>query len=220
MSFPSIPDVDPNINLEREDMINLLLASVAFEELGLAHIINAEGEKIQAALNFAETNDDLIEINRSVERTLRSTIKKEMLLQFKLEDISKTTTPEAPEPPVPPNNFQGCSPGFWKNNTGAWEVYEPTTLFKDVFNEVDNLDENLTLEEASGLGGGGINALARHAVAALLNAAHTDVNYPKNVDTVITKTKEAFNSEDAEKIEELKDTFDEYNNLGCPLPAD
>ena len=95
MSFPSIPDVDPNINLEREDMINLLLASVAFEELGLAHIINAEGEKIQAALNFAETNDDLIEINRSVERTLRSTIKKEMLLQFKLEDILEAI-PEIP----------------------------------------------------------------------------------------------------------------------------
>ncbi|OWZ83827.1 hypothetical protein [Natranaerobius trueperi] len=95
MSFPNIPDVTPDINIEREDVINLTLASIAFEELGLAHIINAEGEKIQTGLDFAENNDDLVEINRSVERTLRSAIKKQMLLQFKLEDtldIPETTT--------------------------------------------------------------------------------------------------------------------------------
>jgi len=100
MSFPNIPDVDPNINLEREDMINLLLASIAFEELGLAHIISAEGEKIQTALDFAENIDDLTEINQSVEKTLRSTIKKEMLLQFKLEDTLE----------MPNNNNQGQQP--------------------------------------------------------------------------------------------------------------
>ncbi len=86
MSFPNIPDVTPKINLDRKDVINLTLASIAFEELGLAHIINAEGEKIQEGIDLAKTNDDLKEINRSVEKTLRSVIKKEMLLQFKLED--------------------------------------------------------------------------------------------------------------------------------------
>ncbi|HUS88115.1 MAG TPA: hypothetical protein VMW91_01900 [Desulfosporosinus sp.] len=50
MSFPNIPDVTPNININVEDAINLLLASIAFEELGLAHVINAEAEKIQFVL--------------------------------------------------------------------------------------------------------------------------------------------------------------------------
>lgn len=95
MSFPNIPDVNPAIDIEREDVISLLLASVAFEELGLAHIINAEAEKIQYVLGTLEGQipvvptsiDDLIAINDSVNGTLRSIIKTQMLLQFKLEDI-------------------------------------------------------------------------------------------------------------------------------------
>lgn len=86
MSMPNIPDISPKIDLKREDIINLLLASIALEEIGLAHIINAEGEKLQKFICEAEGTKDLLEANRSVERTLRTVIKKEMLLQFKLED--------------------------------------------------------------------------------------------------------------------------------------
>ncbi len=96
MGMANIPNVAPEIDLDREDVINLLLASIAFEELGLAHLINAEAEKIQFVLGTLEgqtppdtppTLDELLQINRSVEQTLRSIIKKEMLLQFKLEDV-------------------------------------------------------------------------------------------------------------------------------------
>lgn len=96
MSFPNIPDINANIDISREEVLDLLLASVAFEELGLAHIINAEGEKIQYVLGTLNeervvqelpTIDDLIEINKSVEKTLQTVIKNQMLLQFKLEDI-------------------------------------------------------------------------------------------------------------------------------------
>lgn len=46
MSFPNIPDnISPAIDLPTDQIINLLLASIAFEELGLAHIINAAAEK-------------------------------------------------------------------------------------------------------------------------------------------------------------------------------
>jgi hypothetical protein len=95
MSYPNIPDVSPFIDLSRDQVINLLLASIAFEELGLAHIINSEAEKIQYVLGTLDghkpsklpTIQELHEINRSVERRLRTVIKNQMLLQFKLEDI-------------------------------------------------------------------------------------------------------------------------------------
>jgi hypothetical protein len=94
VSFPTIPQITPTISINRTQVINLLLASVAFEELGLANLINAEGEKLQAALgtlpglsvtvpNFAS----LISINREVRRTLQTALKSQMLLEFKLENI-------------------------------------------------------------------------------------------------------------------------------------
>jgi ABC-type Zn2+ transport system substrate-binding protein/surface adhesin len=119
MTFPNIPDnINPIEDLDREQVALLLLASIAFEELGLAHIINAEAEKLQFALGTLNDDkdhkdhehkhhdhkhhdhkhhdhkhpivkdlDDLLDINRSVERVLRTVIKKEIILQFKLEDV-------------------------------------------------------------------------------------------------------------------------------------
>lgn len=100
MSLPNIPNINPITGLEPEQVALLILASIALEEIGLAHVINAEGEKIQAALGtlvdengdqvnpevVATTFAELLEVNTSVEKTLRTIIKKEMLLQFKLED--------------------------------------------------------------------------------------------------------------------------------------
>lgn len=108
MSFPNIPNVTPSINVSREDVINLLLASIAFEELGLAHIINSEAEKIQAVLGTlpesnlrATTISELLETNASVNRTLKTALKTQMLLQFKLEDIL-----DIPVEPIPPPDIE------------------------------------------------------------------------------------------------------------------
>jgi hypothetical protein len=87
MSLSEIPDFDPKIGIDREDAINLLLASIAQEELGLAHIISAEGEKIKVGLEKTTCIDELLALNRSVEQILRNVIKKEMLLLFKLSDV-------------------------------------------------------------------------------------------------------------------------------------
>lgn len=100
MTFPNIPNISPEININTEEAVNLLLASIAFEELGLAHIINAEAEKIQFVLgtihhHTASTTlsiEDLLKIDNSVVQTLRTVIKQQMLLQFKLEDVLSITT--------------------------------------------------------------------------------------------------------------------------------
>ena len=97
MSFPNLPDdIITNIDLDAEQVALLLLASIAFEELGLAHLINAEAEELEATLGtlvnaddtpFASNLDDLLAANRSVERILRTIIKKEMILEFKFENV-------------------------------------------------------------------------------------------------------------------------------------
>ena len=105
MSLPTIPTITPSINIDRTQVINLLLASVALEELGLAHIINAEGEKLQAVLGTlpglsvkATSISGLLSVNREVRRTLQTIIKNQMLLQFKLEDIMDIFS--TPSPPI------------------------------------------------------------------------------------------------------------------------
>jgi hypothetical protein len=96
MSQANIPNITPTISITIGDSISLLLASIAFEELALAHIVNAEAEKIQfvlgtlsgvARITPAATLSDLLAIDASVSKTLQDVIKKEILLQFKLENI-------------------------------------------------------------------------------------------------------------------------------------
>lgn len=87
MSLPNIPDILPDIDLSREDVQHLLLASIAMEEIALSQILNAEGEKIQKVLETRPNFEELLELNKSLDRTLRNVIKQQMLLNFKLEDI-------------------------------------------------------------------------------------------------------------------------------------
>ncbi|QFG00354.1 hypothetical protein PB01_16920 [Psychrobacillus glaciei] len=98
MSQPNIPNITPTITITRDDVINLLLASIALEELGLAHIINAEAEKIQYALGTipglspAASLENILQVNESVQDMLDLVIKKELLLESKLKQVIKTIT--------------------------------------------------------------------------------------------------------------------------------
>ncbi|MGL5379891.1 MAG: hypothetical protein ACRDBA_08205, partial [Clostridium sp.] len=56
MSMPNIPNINPEVNLEIKDTISMLLSSIALEEIGLSHIINAEAEKIQYAVGTLDTS--------------------------------------------------------------------------------------------------------------------------------------------------------------------
>src|SRR5699024_10676040 len=87
MSMPNIPNITPEISLDRCEVINLLLSSIALEEIGLSHILNAEGEKLQYTLKKGRTWKGYLLINDSVNTTLRTIVKSQMLLQFKLEDV-------------------------------------------------------------------------------------------------------------------------------------
>ena len=126
---------------------------------------------------------------------------------------------------------EGCSPGFWKTNTGAWEEYSPTDLVGDVFNipaAFADLADDTLLAALSYNGGPDpidkAKLLIHQAVAAILNAASEDVGYPyRRFDAplgIIPSVNSALAGGDETTMLNLKDVLDDANNLGCPLSAD
>ncbi|MGL5411376.1 hypothetical protein [Cetobacterium sp.] len=111
MSLPNIPNINPDIDLEMEDSIKLLLNSIAMEEIGLSHILNAEGEKLQCIIKKMESNlndcvnydpcnskcdcdrvrssEILLAFNNSVNETIKNVFRSQTLLQLKLEDVKE-----------------------------------------------------------------------------------------------------------------------------------
>nr|WP_207719746.1 collagen-like protein [Bacillus sp. EKM213B] len=107
VSQPNLPNITPVVTLSRDDTINLLLSSIAMEELGMAHILNAEGEKIQYALGAIpgltgppSSLADILNLNESVRDTLDSLMKQELLLGSKLDSISNIPTLAGPTGPT------------------------------------------------------------------------------------------------------------------------
>ncbi len=92
MSMPNIPDINSTVNIDRDDAVNIILSSIGMEELSLAHILNAEAEKIQFALGTLETSEgaasleDIMKVNSSAKKMLRDVIKNQMLIGMKMED--------------------------------------------------------------------------------------------------------------------------------------
>ena len=85
LSEPTIPD------RKQEEALTDLLESIALEESALAHFINAEAEKAQSLAKMMGKGkicfEDVIEFQKNMSKTMRNPIKKQILLQFKLEDI-------------------------------------------------------------------------------------------------------------------------------------
>jgi hypothetical protein len=108
----------------------------------------------------------------------------------------------------------GCTPGFWRQEQhfAYWTApYTPGTLFGAVF---DDAFPGKTLLDVVWLGGGGLNALGRHTVAALLNAASPEVDYGMTPQEVIDAFNAAFASGD---YETQKDAFEGLNEQGCTV---
>jgi hypothetical protein len=118
---------------------------------------------------------------------------------------------------TPPTGNEGCTPGYWKqeHHFDSWPAaYDPSDSFNAVFGIGTNWFPNsFTLLDALSAGGGGIRALARHAVAALLNAESGF--YPLTPGDVIDAVQDAYNG--TGDIEDTKNDFEDNNELGCPL---
>ncbi|MDR1664424.1 MAG: hypothetical protein LBR83_05835, partial [Clostridiales bacterium] len=89
MSLPTIP-VNPETGT-LESSISQILTSIAMEEIGLSHIINAEGEKLQYVLGtLTDTKaldpsiSELLEINESVKEMLNAISTNQMFLFGKM----------------------------------------------------------------------------------------------------------------------------------------
>ncbi len=113
MSMPKVPDITPEFELERDEAITLLLTSIAMEEMGLAHILNAEGEKVQYLLGQKNKGklgaEQLLEINGSVEAIIRSVTKLQIILSDKLDNVIRLLQYERHKGEKPPCPEAACA---------------------------------------------------------------------------------------------------------------
>jgi hypothetical protein len=120
------------------------------------------------------------------------------------------------EPPPPPSGgSKGCTPGYWKQSQhfGSWKGYSPSQKFSTVF---ENAFPGMTLLQVLQQGGGGLDALGRHTVAALLNAS-SGIDFGLTTAQVIQKFNDVYPGGD---YEALKNEFAALNERGCPLGRD
>ena len=118
---------------------------------------------------------------------------------------------------TPPQAGEGCTPGYWKQTQhfDSWVGFSPNQTLESVFNVPDALGlDNVTLAQALALNGGGVNALLRHAVAALLNSSSGGVDFDLSTAAVIAATNAALASGN---YEAQKNIFAALNEQGCPL---
>jgi hypothetical protein len=119
--------------------------------------------------------------------------------------------------------LEGCSQGFWKNHTGAWQALDPADTVSSVFaNAAAYGLGGATLHQALGFPGGSslteaAQILLRQAVAAMLNAYHDSVEYPRTDAEIMWDVDTALASASRSTILSLAADLDGDNNLGCPL---
>jgi hypothetical protein len=118
-NFPEFPEntKNPIPDLDAEDVALFVLATIGMEELGLSHILNAEGEKIQWILGTLKegapspaypTVDEVLKINQAVLDTVEAVVTKNMILNMKagkmlrvLEYAQETAAYQAAPAPAP-----------------------------------------------------------------------------------------------------------------------
>ena len=140
------------------------------------------------------------------------------LVQGTLTPVPDPTPDPTPTPtPTPtPGGGEGCTPGYWKQEQHFDSYpagYSPSMLFSAAF-PGSTVFGGRTLLSVLSDGGGGLTALGRHAVAALLNSASSGVDYDYTTAQVISRFNAAVASGD---YETQKNLFAAFNEQGCPL---
>ena len=140
------------------------------------------------------------------------------------------------DPPAP-DNFNGCTPGYWRNHVDRWVGLLPTADFDTVFgvnlfSPDINVGAALKFPQTYGV-------FAFHSVAAYLNsqggvpnASDTsqfpgeNVAYPLTTEQVVARVQTAVNTPDnpdtpdnetLQAMDALKTVLAGFNELGCPL---
>lgn len=114
MSMPNFPE--DVLDISCEQALNMLLGSIAMEELALSHIMNAEGEKLQYVLGTlprkpcgCATPKEILEVNRSISDLLEKVAYNQILLKGKMREVLDAKAQcRPPEPPCPPRPECPC----------------------------------------------------------------------------------------------------------------
>ena len=124
MSLPSFPVADPPI--EREAAVNQILSSIAMEELGLSHILNAEGEKLQYILGTLPglsgppaTVSDVLAANESVRSLLEATVQNQLFLRAKMQGALEASQMQGATGPTGPTGVNVTATSSFAANTSG-----------------------------------------------------------------------------------------------------
>ncbi len=79
-----MPIIKPSTTTRCQSITDII-ESVALEQTALAHILNAEGEKIQKIVADAKSADEMLSVNKSVQSMVNAISRLEIILQAKLE---------------------------------------------------------------------------------------------------------------------------------------
>ena len=118
----------------------------------------------------------------------------------------------------PPQSFQACSPGFWRNHPDAYTdasfntVFGPPSLVGDPWNLSDALANPGNPPAAPQPNPCNANFIG---TGAYLSAIHPNVNYQFSVVFIINAVQAAHNSGDCTNIQSLAATFGPDHD--CPL---
>jgi hypothetical protein len=170
---------------------------------GTSYSTNAIGRQMEPGSDAVDISDDRHAVR----------IKSTAGVQFdQLRVITRCgETTEAPA------KSQGCTAGFWRQqHVDSWPAYSPSDHFEAVFG-VDAFIGDPTLAEALHMGGGSTRALARQAVAALLNASSSDIDYELTSAEVIALTADALRSKNARSVAHLTNRLERLNRGSCYL---
>jgi hypothetical protein len=143
--------------------------------------------------------------------------------------ISVSKTASATCSVAAPGGGQGCTPGYWKQSqhfdswvpTGFLTTQTAGSVFSNLGAACPTLAGKTLVDSLQGGGGPSfckkVRILTRAAVAAVLNAAHLGVSYPRTVADIQAAVNTAIASGKANIVTDLASALDKDNNLGCPL---